>query len=88
MRGETDLQLEMYSYIELEKRVPDDHPIRKTRRVLDKALKASRLHCQRWSALYSTRAITEGTVFLDYLFIRSERQLVERKKQDRCKLNQ
>ena len=40
MRGEIDPQAAMFSYIDLEERVPADHPIRKIRRVVDKALKA------------------------------------------------
>jgi len=40
MRGEIDRQRGIFSYIDLEQRVPQDHPIRKVRRVVDKALKA------------------------------------------------
>lgn len=34
MRGETDTQATMFSYIDLEERVQADHPIRKVRAVL------------------------------------------------------
>lgn len=40
MRSEIDPQSGMFSYINLEQRVPEDHLIRKVRRVVDKALKA------------------------------------------------
>ena len=39
MRGELDPQPEMFSYIDLESRIPDKHPIRKIRRIVDEALK-------------------------------------------------
>lgn len=39
MRGELDPQPEMFSYVDLESRIPDKHPIRKIRRIVDEALK-------------------------------------------------
>ena len=38
MRGETDRQPSMFSYVDLESRIPKDHPIRKIRRIVDEAL--------------------------------------------------
>lgn len=38
MRGETSKQSELFSYVSLESRIPTDHPIRKIRKVVDKAL--------------------------------------------------
>ena len=38
MRGEIDLQPEMFSYVDLEPRIPSMHPIRKIRRIVDEAL--------------------------------------------------
>jgi hypothetical protein len=37
MRGETSKQTELFSYVNLESRIPADHPIRKIRKVVDKA---------------------------------------------------
>jgi len=38
MRGEIDPQPSMFSYVDLESRIPGDHPIRKIRRIMDEAL--------------------------------------------------
>ncbi len=38
MRGEIDPQASMFSYVDLESRIPQDHPIRKVRKIVDKAL--------------------------------------------------
>ena len=38
MRGEMDRQPEMFSYVDLESRIPSKHPIRKIRRIVDEAL--------------------------------------------------
>ena len=34
MRGETDLQCSMFSYVDLESRIAKGHPIRKIRRIV------------------------------------------------------
>ena len=38
MRGEIDLQPEMFSCVDLEARIPLSHPIRRIRRIVDAAL--------------------------------------------------
>jgi hypothetical protein len=38
MRGNQDEQEEVFSYIPLEKRVPQDHPLRRVREMTDRAL--------------------------------------------------
>ena len=38
MRGEENPQPQMFSYVDLESRVPKHHPIRKVRGIVDKAL--------------------------------------------------
>ena len=38
MRGNQDGQEEVFSYIPLEKRVPQDHPLRRVRAMTDRAL--------------------------------------------------
>ena len=40
MRGEVDQQPTMFSYVDLESRIPKQHPIRKIRKIVDKALPA------------------------------------------------
>lgn len=83
MRGETDPQAAMFSYIDLEQRVPSDHPIRKIRRVIDKALKAMEADLEaRYSSNGRPSVPPEQLLraqFLQIIYsIRSERQLVER----------
>ncbi len=38
MRGEINPQATMFSYVDLESRIPQDHPIRKIRKIVDTAL--------------------------------------------------
>ncbi len=38
MRGEIDPQASLFSYVDLESRIPKDHPIRKIRDIVDTAL--------------------------------------------------
>ena len=38
MRGNQDEQEEVFSYIPMEKRVPEDHPLRRVREMTDRAL--------------------------------------------------
>ncbi|MEM9317009.1 MAG: IS5/IS1182 family transposase, partial [Pseudomonadota bacterium] len=38
MRGESNPQPEMFSYVSLESRIPASHPIRAIRRIVDDAL--------------------------------------------------
>ncbi|HEY6770647.1 MAG TPA: DDE transposase, partial [Candidatus Sulfotelmatobacter sp.] len=39
MRGREDQQEDVFSYIPLEKRVPQDHPLRRIRAMADEALR-------------------------------------------------
>lgn len=82
MRGEDKQQGVMYSYINLENRVPQDHPLRRIRAMVDCSLKELSLH---FEALYSRRGRPSipperllRALLLQALYsIRSERQLVE-----------
>lgn len=82
MRGEDKQQSVMYSYINLENRVPQDHPLRRIRAMVDCSLKELSLH---FEALYSRRGRPSipperllRALLLQALYsIRSERQLVE-----------
>jgi len=83
MRGESDPQASMFSYVDLEQRVPQDHPIRKIRRVIDRALKAMEADIEaRYATAGRPSVPPEQLLRAQYLqiiyTIRSERQLVER----------
>lgn len=83
MRGEPHPQSSMFSYVDLESRIPEQHPIRKVRRVVDKAL----AHLEpTFDEMYSTQGRPSippeqliRALLLQIVFtIRSERQLMER----------
>lgn len=83
MRGEIDPQRAMFSYVDLEQRVPQDHPIRKIRRVVDKALKAlnddfSALYAETGRNSIPPEMLLRAQFLQIFYSIRSERQLVER----------
>lgn len=83
MRGRIDPQTIMFSYVDLEQRVPKDHPIRKIRATVDKALKAMEQDIDAVYALDGRPSIPPEqllrALLLQILYtIRSERQLVER----------
>jgi transposase len=73
----------MFSYVDLESRVPEAHPIRKIRRVVDKALKAVSPEFDQYYSEFGRVSIPPEMLlraqFLQIFYsIRSERQLVER----------
>jgi transposase len=83
MRGEVDPQRGMFSYVDLESRVPASHPIRKIRRVVDKALKTLSPEFDQYYSEFGRVSIPPEMLlraqFLQIFYsIRSERQLVER----------
>ena len=83
MRGESDAQPEMFSYVELEARIPSQHPIRKIRGIVDEALIELE---PAFAQMYSDRGRPSippeqllRAMLLQILFtIRSERLLMER----------
>ena len=83
MRGEIDRQPEMFSYVDLEARIPLAHPIRKIRRIVDEALIELE---PAFAEMYSDRGRPSippeqllRAMLLQILFtIRSERLLMER----------
>ena len=83
MRGETDPQSSMFSYVDLESRIPKGHPIRKIRRIVDEALSQRE---PAFDEMYSDRGRPSipseqllRALLLQILFsVRSERWLMER----------
>ncbi|MEL7045516.1 MAG: IS5 family transposase, partial [Pseudomonadota bacterium] len=83
MRGESNTQPEMFSYVNLESRIPDKHPIRTIRRIVDDALVELE---PAFEEMYSDRGRPSippeqllRALLLQILFsIRSERMLMER----------
>ena len=83
MRGEIDAQAEMFSYVDLESRIPSQHPIRKIRGIVDEALIELE---PAFAQMYSDRGRPSippeqllRALLLQILFtIRSERLLMER----------
>lgn len=82
MRGQDVQQSHLYSYVSPEQRVPDDHPLRLVRRLMDQALKGlSREFSKMYSALGRPSIPPEKmlrALLVQALYsIRSERQLME-----------
>lgn len=83
MRGETSTQSGLFSYVNLESRIPADHPIRKIRKVVDKALADMNSAFDDMYSITGRPSIPPEqlirALLLQILFtIRSERQLMER----------
>lgn len=83
MRGELNPQSQMFSYIDLESRIPKQHPIRQIRRIVDQALaELEPAFDQMYSSMGRPSIPPEQllrALLLQILFtIRSERLLMER----------
>src|SRR5258708_26025674 len=82
MRGQTKDQVELFSYISIEDRVPPKHPLRKIQRLVDEILRSM---TGRFDAAYAKTGRPSiapeyllKALFLQILYtIRSERQIVE-----------
>ena len=82
MRGDDEQQGEVFSYINPEDRIPQDHPLRGIRAIVDRSLKELWAH---FEALYARRGRPSiaperllRALLLQVLYsIRSERQLME-----------
>ena len=89
MRGCDDLSGSLFSYIDLEKRIRQDHPLRTIRRLVDDAL-ATMDHT--FGDLYSAlgrpsippERLLRAMLLQAFYSIRSERQLMERLDQISC----
>lgn len=83
MRGEEDPQPPMFSYVDLESRVPKDHPIRKIRQIVDEALAELEPSFEKMYSQIGRRSIPPEQLLRALLLqifysVRSERLLVER----------
>ena len=83
LRGEIDPQLSMFSYVDIEARIPASHPIRKIRAVIDKAIAAIEQDIDKqYSSIGRPSIPPEQLLRALYLQIfysvRSERLLVDR----------
>ena len=84
MRGKIDPQTAMFSYVDLEARIPKSHPIRKIKKVIDQALQDIEPQLEGMYADHHGRPSIPPEMLLkasllQILFsIRSERQLCER----------
>jgi transposase len=82
MRGDERVQGGLYSYVSLEQRVPEDHPLREIRKLTDDVLRSLNVE---FDALYSDQGRPSiapeyvlRALLLQVVFsVRSERQLVE-----------
>ncbi len=82
MRGDERLQDGMFSYISLERRVPQDHPLRAIRELTDDVLRSLSAE---FDALYSDQGrpsiapeyVLRALLLQVFFSVRSERQLVE-----------
>jgi len=83
MRGEENPQPQMFSYVDLDSRVPAHHPIRKVRKIVDEALEEL---APSFDEMYSTRGrpsippeqLLRALLLQIFFTIRSERLLMER----------
>jgi transposase len=82
MRGDERVQDGLYSYVSLEERVPQDHPLREIRKLTDDVLRS--LNAE-FDALYSDQGrpsiapeyVLRALLLQVFFSVRSERQLVE-----------
>ena len=82
MRGEDEKQGAMFSYVTLERRVPEDHPLRAIRGMVDRALERMDADLDKLYAGMGRRSVAPERLLRALLLmvlysIRSERQLME-----------
>lgn len=83
MRGSDRVQSSMFSYVDLEDRIPDKHPIRRIRRVVDKALRdleptLVEMYSPTGRPSIPPEQLIRALLLQIVYSIRSERQLMER----------
>jgi transposase len=82
MRGNDERQEEVFSYVSAEQRIPQDHPLRAIREMVNRALSEMDLH---FEALYARRGrpsiapekLVRALLLMILYSVRSERQLME-----------
>ena len=82
MRGDERVQASMFSYLTLEQRVPQDHPLREIRRLTDTVLRSlsgefDKLYAATGRASIAPEYMLRALLLQAFYSIRSERQLVE-----------
>jgi transposase len=82
MRGNQDQQDEVFSYIPLEKRVPQDHPLRRVRAMVDQALQElsswfDQLYAKAGRPSIPPEQLLRAQILQVLYTIRSERQLMD-----------
>jgi transposase len=82
MRGEDEKQRGLYSYVTLEQRVPADHPLRKIRPMMDRALEQldkelEALYARRGRPSIAPERLLRSLLLQILYSVRSERQLME-----------
>jgi transposase len=82
MRGDDQQQSGMFSYVTLEQRVPEDHPARAIRSMVDRALKRmdaelSKLYAAKGRPSIAPERLLRAQLLMVLYSIRSERQLME-----------
>src|ERR1700738_461542 len=82
MRGDERVQDSMFSYLTLEQRVPQDHPLRKIRTLTDGVLQSldpefAKLYAATGRASIAPEYVLRALLLQAFYSIRSERQLVE-----------
>lgn len=82
MRGNQDGQEEVFSYIPLEKRVPQDHPLRRVREMADRALRElsawfDQLYAKGGRPSIPPEHLLRALILQALYTIRSERQLMD-----------
>lgn len=83
MRGEVDQQPQLFSYVDLESRIPNNHPIRKIRRIVDEALTEleptfEQMYSSRGRPSIPPEQLLRALLLQIFFSVRSERLLVER----------
>ena len=82
MRGKREPQVTMLAFVDLEARVPQDHPLRTIKRLADKALAALSPQFDRMYAEVGRRSIPperllKASLLIDFYSVRSERAFCE-----------
>jgi transposase len=82
MRGDDEQQGAVFSYVTLEQRVPQDHPARRIRELVDRALKRmdgelSKLYAAKGRPSIAPERLLRAQLLMALYSIRSERQLME-----------